>query len=78
MRPKSGLCAFIDPTIRERVGQRLRQSSVCPPDLFDECLPSLDTFLRRQHALFGKYYKKQYFPNKIKTQTKLEFIRHFF
>lgn len=52
LRPKSGLCAFIDPAIRERVGQRLRQSFVCPLDLFDECLPSLDTFLRRQHALF--------------------------
>jgi hypothetical protein len=52
LRPKSGLCAFIDPSIRERVGQRLRQSVVCPSDLFDECLPSLDIFLRRQHALF--------------------------
>uniref|UniRef100_A0A1I8AW15 RGS domain-containing protein n=1 Tax=Meloidogyne hapla TaxID=6305 RepID=A0A1I8AW15_MELHA len=52
LRPKIGLCAFIDSTIRERVGQRLRQSTACPSDLFDECLPSLDAFLRRQHALF--------------------------
>nr|CAD2192947.1 unnamed protein product [Meloidogyne enterolobii] len=52
LRPKSGLCAFIDPIIRERVGQCLRQSTICPPNLFDECLPSIDTFLRRQHAIF--------------------------
>lgn len=54
LRPKTGLCDFIEPPIRERVGQRLRQQNGKPPaDLFSECQAPLDTFLRRQHAIFG-------------------------
>lgn len=56
LRPKSGLCAFIEPTIRERVAQRLRHIGPSTAvDLFDECMAPLETFLRKQHALFGTF-----------------------
>ena len=57
LRPKSGLCAFIEPNIRERVAQRLRHTAgtSTAADLFDECIAPLETFLRKQHALFGTF-----------------------
>jgi len=54
LKPKVGLCAFIDQSTREVIGRRVKQLSagVLDSSLFDQCAPQLETFLRRQHALF--------------------------
>ncbi|KAL3103171.1 hypothetical protein niasHS_002357 [Heterodera schachtii] len=62
--PRVGLCDFIGASIRERIGQRLKREQA-DEDLFDECLAPLDTFLRRQHAIF------------VQSQEFLDFFNEF-
>lgn len=54
LRPKFGLCAFINIEIREQIGRKICQINSCekPGTIFDLCWPQLDTFLRKQHTLF--------------------------
>lgn len=54
LRPKLGLCAFIDVGVREQIGRKIRQINSCenPALIFDSCCRQLETFLRKQHALF--------------------------
>lgn len=62
LRPKTGLCPFIQAEVRDEIGTNLRNltqqqqsdEKVHPAELFDPCLPPLDTFLRRQFSLFVK------------------------
>lgn len=54
LRPRFGLCAFIDIGIREQTGRKISQiySGENPETVFNLCGPPLDTFLRKQHTLF--------------------------
>jgi hypothetical protein len=84
LKPKTGLCAFIESKIRDKIGRTLRQFCIqskegqlqqqlqcggskqlpLPIELFDDCLPSLDHYLREQHKLFlGSYELIEYLNN---------------
>ncbi|KAI1724571.1 regulator of G protein signaling domain-containing protein [Ditylenchus destructor] len=60
LKQKVGLCEFIDESVREAIGRKVRQlvydpQSGIPRDastVFDMCLQQVDTFLRIQHDLF--------------------------
>lgn len=53
LRPEQGVCAFIERTVCEAIGENIRKMSNRPnASVFDLCAPYVEAFLRKQHELF--------------------------